>query len=370
MGFALHTDRAGQSWLVDVDGVKQIVRSYVRSACMLRRSKLNYDKQDLGPLGTFPLTMVTVQTAYSGLLDEVSQHARPLLEAFNSRLKESGQKAFEMLLGLRSDNINNNETLREMQESASLQTRDAIDKVQGNIETWKRVATFVRDFSADTLMVGVTLLSGGTAAIALGGASALKGSFAFEDKKLAGASTAEATGAASLEAGTDLVVGVISLGTGPAIKEALATRSANAALRAGALVVMGAGIDGTSEFAKAVIDGKSVQKGLIAAGTRAGLDVVSVGLGTGLDAVFSTTRLAGLSFPVTVTRSSAETQSLTAFALNSSAALGEDMTVSVATADAANPGVSWHNSLACTYIPLGDSDLVYVQRNAMRRAKA
>jgi hypothetical protein len=131
---------------------------------------------------------------------------------------------------------------------------------------------------------------------------------------------------------------------------------------------MGAGIDGTSEFAKAVIDGKSVQKGLMAAGTRAGLDLVSVGFGSALDAAFSTTKLAGLSFPITVSPSSKEAESVTKLAINSSVALGVDKTVSAASSDSTGNALSWHNSLACTYIPLGDSDLEFVRQNAMRRA--
>jgi hypothetical protein len=87
-----------------------------------------------------------------------------------------------------------------------------------------------------------------------------------------------------------------------------------------------------------------------------------------MDVAFSSAKLAGLSFPITITRSSKETESLTKFAINSAAAMGEDKTVSVAGADPAKDAGASYSSLACTYIPLGDSDLVYVQKNAMRRA--
>ena len=368
MAFARYADREGKSWLVDVQGVKQLIWSYTRSAAVLRRSKLSYENQDLGPFGTFPLTTVTVDTNYSGISDEIKQHSTPILQDFDAKLRKSGQKAFDALLAYRNDTINNNEAFREMQQDASQQTNDAINKVQGNIQGWTTAATFVRDFCADTLMVGATLLSGGTAAVALTGAATLKGGFTYQDKKMAGASNSDALGAASLEAGTDLVVGVISVGTGPVLKEAIATRSLQSGAGAAVLVVMGAGIDGTSEFAKAVIDGKSVRSGLIAAGTRAGLDVVTVGVGSALDAAFSSVKLARLSFPVTVTRSSKEVESVTKFALNSGAAIGEDKIVSTAGADHSENAAAWHVSLACTYLPQGDSDLTYVRQNAMRRA--
>jgi hypothetical protein len=368
MAFALHRDHSGAAWLVDVAGVRQLIRSYVRSAALARRSQLVADTQALGPMGTFKLTTFTIQTDYSGVTSDINNQSLPILKDFDVKLRTSGKKAFDFLVLKRNETVNLNNAFREKQLDASMRTSDAVNRVQGNIEWWKNKVTLVRDASADFLMVGATFLSGGTAVAVLGGASFLKGSFTFEDKKLAGTSTGNAVAAGTIEASTDLIVGAISLGTGPAIKTAIATKSASSAVGAGVLVVMGAQIDATSEFAKAVIDGKSVRQGLIAAGTRAGIDLVSAGIGSSLDAAFSSAKLARLSFPITITRSSTETESLTKLALNTGGALGEDKVVSIAGENSTENPAAWHNSLACTYLPLGNSDLAYVESHAMKRA--
>lgn len=374
MAFAKFSDRSGALWLVDVDGVRHLIRSYLRSAAVLRRSTLSPQTQALGPLNTFKLTTFTVQTNFPGLAHDINTHSTTEFNTFKAMLKISGQKAFDYLVAKRNETINNSEAFREMQQEASRQTNDAINRVQNYIQTWKTGATVVRDLSADILIIGATFLSGGTAAAALGGDSVMKGGFKFEDKKLAGDTTGDALVAGSIEASTDLVVGAVQMGSASVVKTAFTAGTAEAKTAAGVLVVVGAEIDGATEFAKAAIDGKSVRQGLIAAGTRAGLDIVA---GPLLDRAFPSESLSRMSFPITISRSTTQTVSLTALAVKSAASYSEDALVSLVSEDptrkaAADPNknaAAWHNSLACTYLPLGDSDLAYIRHFAMKRAK-
>jgi hypothetical protein len=193
----------------------------------------------------------------------------------------------------------------------------------------------------------------------------MKGSFTFEDKYLAGEGTGRAVGAGALEMSSDLVVGVIGMGEGIAVKAAMAPKAVAAdKLAAGVLVVTGAGIDGMTEFAKATVDGKTVQSALKKAGARAGLHLVSAGAGPVFDKVFSSAAVEELSFPVTVT-----TRLAGNLAANIGVSSGSDALVTSIGGDAPKEKFAeWHQSLACTYTPLGDSDVVYVEQYAMRRA--
>jgi hypothetical protein len=372
MGFARYTDKAGQKWLVDMDGVQHLVRSYVRSKAVLHRSRLNYEPQDMGVMGALPglnLTLITVRTNYNGLGNQVDKDAEPLLKSLKAQLASSGKSAFNTLVEFRNETVNNNETFRDMQVDASQQNNAAIDRVMKNSKNAENAARFVRDLSTTVLTVGAAFLSGGAALAAIGGTSVLKGSFTYEDKVLGGASTEDAAGAAGLEMSSDLIVGMVGYGEASAVTKAFATRTASDALGAGVLVLTGAGIDGTSEFVKATVDGKTVQQGLIAAGTRAGVHIVSAAvLGPMFDRVFSTPEVEGLSYPVTVTVSGK-------LAANTTASMAGDSLVKwlgdpSSSKPSSGGSAAWHQSLACTYTPLGDSDVVYVEQHAMKQAKS
>jgi hypothetical protein len=325
----------------------------------------------MGPLGAFfPLTLVTVQTNYNQLGSQVDSSSKALIDKLVPQMTGSGQRAFNTLVGYRNETVKMNNALRKMQVQASQETNEAINRVQGNAAKWQTIATTVRDLSADTLMVGAALLSGGAAVTAIGGTSVLKGSFTFEDKKLAGESNSTAFASAGLEASTDLVVGVIGIGEGDVVKEALTTKVAGAKLAAGVLVFTGASIDGMSEFVKATVDGKTVRQALIAGATRAGVHTLAAGLGPLVQNAFSETRLEGLSFPVTITRSSHELVSVSEITTDSALSAGADALVQGLSSGSSGDSAAWHISAACTYALLGNSDLVYVEQHAMRPARS
>ncbi len=369
MSFVTYKDRAGQAWLVDTDGIKALIRSYARAKAVINRSHLASDPQQTGPLGIlFPLTIVTVQTNFAGIQNEVNTQANAILKHVLPQIAQSGKLALQTLVSYRRQTLAANAQLRNMQVTASAKTNQALSAFDSRTGTAIAVTKGVRDFSAEFLLIGATLLSGGTAVAAVGGASLLKGAFTVQDKKMAGASTSDAVGAGAVEASFDFAVGVISVGSTPVIREAVQTKSLASGVAAGTLVLLGAGIDGTSEFVKATMDGKSAQQALVTAGSRAALDTLLAGSSIGLDAVFATPAFAGWSFPVTVTRSSAEVQSVTGMGLNSGASYGADWIVNSLGGGESVAGAASHNSLACTYLAQPTSDLVYVEQHAMRPA--
>lgn len=348
MSFARHTDRGGQLWLVDMDGVEHLIRSYVRSKAVLKRSYTVQQPQDMGPLGFIPLfklTLVTVQTDYKGLGNQIDKESEPLLKNFKRQLVSSGKNAFDSLVGLRNETIQYNESFRKMQVDASNQTNDAISRALKNSATAEKWTRYIRDTSGSVLMAGAAILSAGPALAVVGTASVLKGGFTFEDEKLEGASTSNAVGAAGLALSSNLAVGVINIGVGKAGKAATAV-----------LVLIGASIDGMTEFAKATIDGKTIRQGITTALTRAGLDTA---VGTLVPAL----GVENLSFAATVTRRVGAK-----LAMDTTVANLSDAAVNSADKDKSqnNDSAIWHKSLTCTFAPLGDSDVVYVEQHAIK----
>jgi ElaB/YqjD/DUF883 family membrane-anchored ribosome-binding protein len=367
MSFLRHKDKTSQVWLVDMDGVQHLIRSCVRARAVLNRSHTEYQPQEMGILGAMPglgLTLVTVQTNFDGLGNQIDKELEPILKDFERQLHSSGKNAFDTLVGLRNQTVKYNEAFRKKQMDASIQTNSAINRSLGNSAAAEKFTRFIRDTSGNILMVGAAILTGGAALAVLGGATVLKGSFTFEDKKLEGGSTAEAVGMAGLEISTDLVVGVIGMGEREAASAALAAKPAQGAkLAAGVIVLIGSWIDGMSEFAKAAVDGKTVRQGLLAAGTRAGLHIATAGLSPKLDNLFSTETVEGLSFASTVTKPVAKK-----LAEDTAVADLSDTAVKATGSDSSSSRDSgaWHQSLACTYAPLADSDVVYVEQHAMK----
>jgi hypothetical protein len=74
------------------------------------------------------------------------------------------------------------------------QNMQAINKAVEDYEAGAEIARFVRDTSADGLMVGASVMTGGTAVAALGGASFFKGVCRFQDTGSVGAGVMHGAG--------------------------------------------------------------------------------------------------------------------------------------------------------------------------------
>jgi hypothetical protein len=128
---------------------------------------------------------------------------------------------------------------------ASTQSENAV-RIQNAIESYSgaiEVARFVRDTSADGLMVGATIMTGGAGAALLGSASALKGYGKYQDTDSVGAAVmygagnfvfgAFKVGGATLSFKQDLVLAIVqaqwesgvALVEGKSLVDALATGS-------------------------------------------------------------------------------------------------------------------------------------------------
>ncbi len=368
MGAKVFKDSRGMFWLVDLDGVRHLIRSYVRSTAVLSRSRIHHESQAMGPLGTFEVKLVTVQVDFPAVNAQVKEDSEKHYQFFRNQLQDSGQRAFETLLGWRSETIDANESFRENQVYASQQTNDSINSAISNSQTAIAVTKFIRDTSASVVMVGAAFLTGGAAIAAVGGGSVLKGGFTYQDKKMEGASTSDAAGAATLEAVSDIVLGFISFGEAGAMTN-LATKAAK--VQAGTIVLAGATVDAETEFVKSTVDGKTIREAALAGAMRFGTHVAGAGLGPLVEHAFEIPKMKNFSFPILVTRSGAVEKSLSALTVETGMSIGSDALVKVAgvehSKESKHHNDGWHTAVACTYPLMGDSDLVFVEKHAMQR---
>ncbi len=321
----------------------------MRSHAVLRRSSLKYDTQNFGPWGRgFPVTIYTIQTDYDGLGAEVDTLSRNFLKLLIPQMTQAGLTAFNTLVRWRSATIEMNQKFRDMQTTASGNNNSSFDQLQRNLGTAITITRAVRDISATAVLVGASALSGGAAAAAIGAGSTLKGIGSFEDDALDGKSMTTAAADGLMEAGTDAIVGVIGLGKGAA------------------MVVIGAATDGTSEYVKATISGKSVKQALISASLTTGVDLASLGM----DKLFKNSVLSKLSFPITVTKGSKDTVKVGILGTEALLSVGADWLGNLLTSNSNQDSAAWHQSVAITFPAHGDSDMLYVEQHAMCPAKS
>jgi hypothetical protein len=86
------------------------------------------------------------------------------------------------------------EALVDWLGTVQTQNMRSINKAVDDYESHIEIAKFVRDTSAEGLMVGASVMSGGTAVAALGGASFFKGACKFQDTDSVGAAVMEGVG--------------------------------------------------------------------------------------------------------------------------------------------------------------------------------
>jgi hypothetical protein len=117
-----------------------------------------------------------------------------------------------------------------------VQTRNMknVDQAVDDYESHIEVARFVRDTSADGLMVGASVMSGGAALAVMGAGSTLKGTAKFQDTGSAGAAVLEGTGS--------FVFAFVKLGKSFSFKQDMLLALVQAPYKAGTELVGGASV--------------------------------------------------------------------------------------------------------------------------------
>ena len=293
-------------YMVDWGVVGKMIRSYVRSRAMLHNSKVNSESQWFGP------TLHTLDVDWGKVDAETDCGSEALLAQFYRNAQMNGRDQIVNLANLVEATKLNNAGFHKKMRDAQKQTIDNIEKSVAHYDTAITVARDLRDASAAFLMVSATIVTGGAAA---GGAAGLTALGAGTGASAGTVATVAALGGTTIGAGlkataraqddrkatkgevaatfaSELAFGLLDLGAakyaGTAAKlaaeqaaarfvgSATAKKLAEEAAKNGtqlALAILWNQSKLVVEPAKAVMQGKTVQEGLVKGGIKVGAGV-------------------------------------------------------------------------------------------------
>jgi hypothetical protein len=260
-------DSRRRGWELDGDGLYAFLRAATRARLIRERTRLVEHRS-----GWLLPTTWYVETRWDGLRTAVTQTADPMFQGVWRDAIASPETVSNQLAMIAAEARRDILTVRDMQERAS---RDSAQSIDSNVRGWERAlsaAQFTRDASATILVVGAGVMSGGTALGVLGAGSVLRGTATYQDTGNVGAALIQTTGT--------FIVGAIPLGAGGGAAGSAALMSrATPGATAGTIVVIQSGFAGMFQGTQALVQGDSVRSALAQAGTAAGLNFVTAGLG-------------------------------------------------------------------------------------------
>ena len=182
-------------YAINWDTVEQIIKSCASARLIKKHSKeVAVDTHFFGP------TLRTYETEW----DQVEANVKTQVVDIMAPWLRSGHSIGELLAFLRSMIKEAKEKKREVQEIRRSLSATSMAGIRKNAEKWGMAiegTKIVRDLSADIVMVGATVASGGTAAIGYAAAgSAMKGAWNYQDKGNVGKALMEFSGSFILAA--------------------------------------------------------------------------------------------------------------------------------------------------------------------------
>lgn len=277
-------DANGDRWAVNQEGMYLLVRAYVRSNSIRRRSRVTEVSN-----GFLMPTTYDFETDYNGFRGEIDNETTRWYFTAEQMVTRSGRVMRTNLLDLVATTRDNANTVERMRRSAS---ERSAGNISSNVAGWEfalGAAQFVRDASATILVVtagiatggaavagaagaagGGTMLlgSGGAALATLGAGSVLRGVGTYQDGGTVGAAVVNATGT--------FVVGAIGISGSVAGVSGVADQRI--------MLAVGSGMSGAFQFTQSLAAGKDMKvaatQGLAAAGLGAFGNVVGARMET------------------------------------------------------------------------------------------
>jgi hypothetical protein len=229
-------------YLVNWEGITRIIRSYARGRATKRFSKeVAFEKHWVGP------DLYSVEVDWGRVRNETAVQTGMELSKIHAGAQRSMQAELYRLVYMIETADKDHDNLREMMRAAQDKTMKNVERSVHIGEIGVGASTFVRDASAETIMVGATYLSGGAALAAIGGGSVMKGAFAYQDTGKVG----NAVGTFS----TNLLLGVADIKVGAAITKNIASKSGKIGL-----LMVWAKAKGVLEVPKNLIEGKHLNE--------------------------------------------------------------------------------------------------------------
>jgi hypothetical protein len=160
---------------IDWDVLVRVCRSYVRARAILSHSKVIEEKQLFGP------NISWVEVDWNAVKRTVDNDSPAVCKAVQTAALTSPALAADYVRAMVDETTLFRERFTETQTHCSRESMKAITASVDRGEKGVTVLTAIRDLSADFVMVGATVLSGGAAAAAVGGGALLKGSYKWQD---------------------------------------------------------------------------------------------------------------------------------------------------------------------------------------------
>jgi hypothetical protein len=184
---------------VDWDVVGRIVRSYHTAHLQYTyaREVTMSDSQWYNPM-TWSLPKVShVEVDWNAVRTDVDSFAQADVRNMRVEAKYNAARIARRLEDMIEMTADRKEAFVAWIGTVQTQNMQSIDKAVEDYEAGAEIARFVRDTSADGLMVGASVMTGGAAVAALGGASFFKGVCKFQDTGSVGAGVMQAAGSLS-----------------------------------------------------------------------------------------------------------------------------------------------------------------------------
>ena len=173
---------------IDVDGVARLIRSYAYAKALSENSDIETESHIIGP------DLETVRTDWDQVTKQRDHVASVTANEFYLRMSTGwkGKQGIDYLEDLLDQRDNFNDSVHELQKTASKHTMANIQTSVDRGKTGEEVATFIRDAAAETELA---LVTGGAslpeAAVGIGLGSVMKGAFKWQDTKSIGQGVAE-----------------------------------------------------------------------------------------------------------------------------------------------------------------------------------
>jgi hypothetical protein len=236
-------------YLIDWDGLTRIIRSCVRAKKMRAYSKVEpTEKHWIGP------DLYSVEVQWDKVRLETTIQTEVELRKFHAGALGSMQTELNRIISMMEDADDDRDAFQDRMAEAQQTTMENVESSVHKGEIGVEVATFVRDASAETVMVGATYLSGGTALAFIGTGSAMKGAFVYQDTGKARQALATFS--------TNLVLGVADVKVGASLD-----KIASKAERIGMAIVW-AKAKATLETPKGLIEGKNLSEAASSSGVK------------------------------------------------------------------------------------------------------
>ena len=195
MGYELLANGQTQ-FAIDWDIVNRIVRSYYTANLELAyaREVTMSESHWYNPM-TWSLPAIShVEVDWDAVRADADTYARTDVSNMRVEAKYNAPRIARRLEDMIETTAGRKEMFIDWIARVQTENWKSIDQAVEDYESSADIARFVRDTSADGLMVGASVMTGGAAAAALGGASFFKGVCRFQDTASIGAGVMQAAG--------------------------------------------------------------------------------------------------------------------------------------------------------------------------------